>query len=44
MVRLEHVNMVFNQDTPDENHALKDINLTIQEGDNYEMTEMQTRS
>jgi putative tryptophan/tyrosine transport system ATP-binding protein len=33
MVTLEHVNMIFNQGTLDENHAIKDINLTIHEGD-----------
>ncbi|MBN1796976.1 MAG: ATP-binding cassette domain-containing protein [Spirochaetales bacterium] len=33
MVNLEHVNMIFNQGTLDENHAIKKINLTIHESD-----------
>jgi putative ABC transport system ATP-binding protein len=33
MVRLENVTMVFNQGTPDENRALKNVSLTVREGD-----------
>ncbi len=33
MVRLEKVNMVFNLGTPDENRAVKDVTLTVKEGD-----------
>jgi putative ABC transport system ATP-binding protein len=33
VVRLEKVNMTFNQGTPDENHAVKNISLTVKEGD-----------
>lgn len=33
MLKLEHVEVVFNAGTPDENAALKDINLTVEKGD-----------
>jgi putative tryptophan/tyrosine transport system ATP-binding protein len=33
MVRLENVTMIFNQGTPDENRALKNLTLTVKEGD-----------
>ena len=33
MIRLEHIGIVFNAHTPDENIALKDINLSINKGD-----------
>lgn len=33
MITLSNINIIFNKDTPDENHALKDINLTINKGD-----------
>jgi putative ABC transport system ATP-binding protein len=33
MVRLENLGMIFAQGTPDENQALKNINLTMQTGD-----------
>ncbi len=33
MITIKNLNMIFNQGTPDENHALKDINLKINNGD-----------
>lgn len=33
MIELKNVNIYFNRNTPDENHALKDINLKINQGD-----------
>lgn len=33
MVKLENISITFNQGTPDENCALRNINLTINEGD-----------
>ncbi|MCR5288695.1 MAG: ATP-binding cassette domain-containing protein [Treponema sp.] len=33
MITLEHVGITFNQNTPDENKALKDISLSIHKGD-----------
>lgn len=33
MVKLDKVNMIFNQGTPDENHAIRDVSLTVGEGD-----------
>ena len=33
MLTLKNINMFFNKGTPDENHALKDINLKINSGD-----------
>ena len=33
MLTLEHIGITFNAHTPDENTALKDINLTIRKGD-----------
>jgi putative ABC transport system ATP-binding protein len=33
MIRLEHVTMVFNRGTPDENRALTNINLCVDAGD-----------
>lgn len=33
MITLENISMTFNAGTPDENNALKDINLTINKGD-----------
>jgi putative ABC transport system ATP-binding protein len=33
MVRLENLGMIFGRGTPDENQALKNINLTVQAGD-----------
>jgi putative ABC transport system ATP-binding protein len=33
MVRLENLGMIFGRGTPDENRALKNINLTVQSGD-----------
>ena len=33
MITLKDINMTFNPGTPDENHALKNINLTINKGD-----------
>ena len=33
MIRIENLNIVFNPGTQDENHALKNINLTINKGD-----------
>ncbi|GHV75844.1 ABC transporter ATP-binding protein [Spirochaetia bacterium] len=33
MVRIENLDMVFNRGTPDENHALKNVRLTVQAGD-----------
>lgn len=33
MIKIENLNVVFNKGTPDENHALKDINLEINKGD-----------
>lgn len=33
MITIKNLNMIFNQGTPDENHALKDINLQINNGD-----------
>ncbi|MBN1697367.1 MAG: ATP-binding cassette domain-containing protein [Spirochaetales bacterium] len=33
MIRIEHLSVIFNQGTPDENHAVKNINLTIEEGE-----------
>ena len=33
MIRLEDISIIFNQGTPDENCALQNINLTINEGD-----------
>lgn len=33
MIKIENLNVVFNKGTPDENHALKNINLGINKGD-----------
>ncbi|WP_407396666.1 ABC transporter ATP-binding protein [Treponema sp.] len=33
MIELKDINIVFNKNTPDENHALKNINLKINRGD-----------
>ncbi len=33
MIELKDINIVFNRNTPDENHALKNINLKINKGD-----------
>ena len=33
MITIENLNVYFNKGTPDENHALKNINLTINQGD-----------
>lgn len=33
MIELKDINIVFNRNTPDENHALKNINLKINRGD-----------
>lgn len=33
MITIENLNVYFNKGTPDENHALKNINLTINKGD-----------
>ncbi|MCI7115488.1 MAG: ABC transporter ATP-binding protein, partial [Treponema porcinum] len=33
MITLNNICMTFNQNTPDENRALKNINLTINKGD-----------
>ena len=33
MITIENLNVVFNKGTPDENHALKNINLKIDKGD-----------
>lgn len=33
MLKLENINIIFNKGTPDENHALKGINLEINKGD-----------
>lgn len=33
MIKIENLNVVFNKGTPDENHALKNINLEINKGD-----------
>ncbi len=33
MITIENINVVFNKGTPDENHALKNINLKIEKGD-----------
>lgn len=33
MITIENLNVVFNKGTPDENHALKNINLKIEKGD-----------
>ncbi|MBQ0039050.1 MAG: ATP-binding cassette domain-containing protein [Treponema sp.] len=33
MIELKNINIVFNKNTPDENHALKNINLKINKGD-----------
>ncbi len=33
MIKIENLNVVFNKGTPDENHALKNINLEIEKGD-----------
>lgn len=33
MITIKNLNRIFNQGTPDENHALKDINLKINNGD-----------
>lgn len=33
MIELKDIDMVFNKNTPDENHALKNINLKINKGD-----------
>lgn len=33
MLTLNNINMIFNKGTPDENHALKNINLKINSGD-----------
>lgn len=33
MIKIENLNVVFNKGTPDENHALKNINLEIDKGD-----------
>ena len=33
MIELKDINIIFNKNTPDENHALKNINLKINKGD-----------
>ena len=33
MITVENLNVIFNKGTPDENHALKNINLKINQGD-----------
>ena len=33
MISIENLNVIFNKGTPDENHALKNINLKINQGD-----------
>lgn len=33
MIKIENLNIVFSKGTPDENHALKNINLKIEKGD-----------
>ncbi len=33
MITIENLNVIFNKGTPDENHALKNINLKINKGD-----------
>lgn len=33
MLTLENINIIFNKNTPDENHALKNVNLKINKGD-----------
>ncbi|MDR2490003.1 MAG: ATP-binding cassette domain-containing protein [Spirochaetaceae bacterium] len=33
MIELHNINVIFGKGTPDENHALKNINLTINKGD-----------
>ncbi|MCL2244308.1 MAG: ATP-binding cassette domain-containing protein [Treponema sp.] len=33
MIRLDNISLVFNQGTPDENEAIKNINLTVTPGD-----------
>ena len=33
MITIENLNVIFNKGTPDENHALKNINLKIDKGD-----------
>lgn len=33
MITIENINVVFNKGTPDENHALKNVNLKIEKGD-----------
>lgn len=33
MIKIENLNVIFNKGTPDENHALKNINLEIDKGD-----------
>ena len=33
MIELKDINIIFNKNTPDENHALKNINLRINRGD-----------
>lgn len=33
MITIENLNVIFNKETPDENHALKNINLKIEKGD-----------
>lgn len=33
MIELKDIDIVFNKNTPDENHALKNINLKINKGD-----------
>lgn len=33
MISIKNLNVIFNKGTPDENHALKNINLTINKGD-----------
>ena len=33
MIALHNINIIFAKGTPDENHALKNINLTINRGE-----------
>ncbi|MDE7383314.1 MAG: ATP-binding cassette domain-containing protein, partial [Treponemataceae bacterium] len=33
MLTLENISIVFNKNTPDENHALKNIHLSVNKGD-----------
>lgn len=33
MLKLDKINIVFNKDTPDENHVLKNVNLEVNKGD-----------